>query len=352
VQALPLLKSYVTVTPMQRDLIAVGLTVFVGLGLAPWPGLADPGAAAPRTETVANADEYFPDSMGSRWRYRGEVVETPLQKISNGFVNVSTVKGAETIKGVSVKVFHDTNPGNHGPSDSYYRRDAAGIVYYGSEPGTALEKQLVPYQIVRFPLEFPSSFQQFDRKGLDFGSDLDGDDANEQADVQASVTVVGKESVAVPTGTYPDAIRIEAKMTMQIHLSSDKRVAVGTDTMTAWFAKGVGLVKYVERQEIPPFRSDRGLVTEIMEELEEVEVKRETASLQRCEPPAKRVLAHDAGHHELSQVAFATGLGPDPRQAMAAKGLAAHQRAGDRSVDVEVAHVKGLTGCPDVRRTP
>lgn len=337
---------------MRVGLVTVWLTVLGGVTLASEPGISDPGSAGPGTEAVANADEYFPDSMGSRWRYRGQVVEIPLQKIGNGFVNVSTVKGDETIKGVSVKVFHDTNPGNHGPSDSYYRRDAAGIVYYGSDPGTALEKQLVPYQIVRFPLEFPSSFQQFDRKGLDFGSDLDGDDKNEQADVQASVAVIGKESVAVPAGAYPDAIRIEAKMTMQIHLSGDQRVAVGTDTMTAWFAKGVGLVKYVERQEIPPFRSDRGLVTEIMEELEEVEVKRETASLERCEPPAERVLAHDARHHELSQVAFAAGLGPDPRQAMSSKGLSAHQRTGDGPVDVEVAYVESLAGCPDVRRTP
>src|SRR5881397_4360367 len=309
--------------------------------------------AASGTEVIANADDYFPDTVGSRWRYRGEVAEGPLQKIATKqFVNVSTVKGTETIKGVTVKVFHDTNPSNHGPSDSYYRRDAAGIVYYGSDPGTALEKQLVPYQIVRFPLEFPSSFQQFDRKGLNFGSDLDGDDKNEQADVQASVTVVGKETVSVPSGSYPDALRIEARMTMQIHLSGAQRTAVGTDTMTAWFAKGVGLVKYVERQEIPPFASDRGLVTEITEELEEAEVKTDTASLQRCEPPAQRVLAHDARHHELSQVAFATGLGPDSGQAMSSKGLAANQRAGDGSVDVEVAHVEGLAGCLDIRGTP
>src|SRR2546427_5969839 len=101
-----------------------------------------------------------------------------------------------------------------------------------------------------------------------------------------------------------------------------------------------------------PFASDRGLVTEITEELEEAEVKTDTASLQRCEPPAQRVLAHDARHHELSQVAFATGLGPDSGQAMSSKGLAANQRAGDGPVDVEVAHVEGLAGCLDIRGTP
>ena len=33
-------------------------------------------------------------------------------------------------------------------------------------------------------------------------------------------------------------------MTLRIKLSSVERSAVGTDVMTAWFAKGVGLVKY------------------------------------------------------------------------------------------------------------
>jgi hypothetical protein len=237
-------------------------------------------ATPPGVERVTNAGDYFPDTLGSQWRYRGEVMEGPLQTIAkNGFINVSTVKGTDKIKGVMVKVFHDTNPGNHGPSDSYYRRDPAGIVYYGSEPGTAIERQLIPYQIVRFPIDMPSSFQQFDRKGLDFGSDLDGDEQNEQADMSAIVTVIGREPVSVPAGAYADTVRIEARMTMRISLSGSQRVATGTDTMTAWFAKGVGLVKYVERQELPPLRSDRGMVTEITEELESFTIHPQTSSL-------------------------------------------------------------------------
>lgn len=338
---------------MRRDQVRAGVGFLVGWSLMLAVGMHAPVAAAPRTETVANADAYFPDASGSRWRYRGQVVEGPLQRIdTKEFANVSTVKGADTIKGVGVKVFHDTNPGNHGPSESYYRRDAAGIVYYGSEPGTPLEKQLIPYQIVRFPLEFPSTFQQFDRKGLNFGSDLDGDDKNEQADVEASVTVVGKETVTVPSGSYPDAIRIEARLTMRIRLSSAQRTAVGTDTMTAWFAEGVGLIKYIERQEFPPFKSDRGVVTEITEELEELEIKTEAASLRRCEPPTQRVFADNARHHELREVTFAAGLGADAGQAMSSEGLTAHQGPGDGAVDVEIAHVERLAGCQDIGGAP
>ncbi|MDE3035377.1 MAG: hypothetical protein KGJ14_05325 [Nitrospirota bacterium] len=250
-------------TPTLRTLAAGGLLLLSHLPLAVF---AEP-------ITVPHAEEYFPDQPGSRWKYRGYVEEGPLQKIAGkGFVNVSTVQGVENLKGVTVKVFHDTNPGDHGPSDSYYRRDAVGIVYYGSQPGTPLEKQLVPYQIVRFPLVIPSSFQQFDRKGVTLGTDLDGDEQDERADVEATVTVMGQETVSVPAGSYQDAIRIEARMQMHVSLSGSQRKIYGTDVMTAWFARGVGLITYVERQELPPVRTDRGLITEITEELEEVTI--------------------------------------------------------------------------------
>lgn len=210
--------------------------------------------------------------------------------------------------GLVVTVFHDTNPGNHGPSDSFYRRDAAGVVYYGSEPGTPLERQLTPYQIIRFPMKVAQSFQQFNRTDIDFGSDIDGDGTNEHVDVEGLSTVVGMESITVPAGTYPDAVRVEAKMTLKIRLSSADRTAVGTDVMTAWFAKGVGLVKYIERQELASLKDDRGNITDITEELEEVSVKSVPGLQGRHEPAPEGLLADNASNEKLFQVLFAPGL--------------------------------------------
>ena len=219
---------------------------------------------------IADSADYFPDRIGTRWQYRGQISEGALQTIDNKFfANVSEVVGTKKLNGMPVTVFHDTNPGNHGVSDSFYRRDAVGIVYYGSDPGTPLEKQIVPYQIVRFPMTVPSSFQQFDRSNLDFGSDMDRDGTDEKVDVTGSTSLVGRETITVPAGTYPDAVKVEARMTMTIHLSGGGKPARGTDVMTAWFAKGVGLVKYFERQELSASKEDRGFVTEITEELEE-----------------------------------------------------------------------------------
>lgn len=267
---------------------------FTLLTLSAGPGWADP------MQTVEDSPAYFPDDIGNRWSYRGEVTEGPVQSIDHKvFVNESKVLRTEKRKGVQVTVFHDSNAGNHGPSDSFYRRDAVGIVYHGSEPGTPLERQLVPYQIVQFPLRYPSSFQQFDRKQLDFGNDLDGDGVNERVDVLGTVSVVGRDHVTVPAGQFPDSVHLEARMMLRITLSADNHAVVGTDVMNAWFAKGVGMVKYIERQELPPLRRDRGLVSEIQEELVEYKVKPPAHSFERRESPPKGVLAHDARRHEL-----------------------------------------------------
>jgi hypothetical protein len=98
---------------------------------------------------------------------------------------------------------------------------------------------------------------------------------------------------------------------MRIHLSGTPRTITGTDVMTAWFAKGVGLVKYVERQELSPLE-DRGVITEITEELDSYEIKPIKASLGRSEAPAERLFADHPSEHELHQVVFASRLRSNP----------------------------------------
>ena len=261
--------------------------------------------------SIAHSPDYFPDTIGSHWEYRGQITEGPVQTIEHKFfTNVSTVVGTKTLKGMTVTVFRDSNPGNHGPSTSFYRRDAVGIVYHGSEPGTPLEKQLIPYQIVRFPMKPALAFTQFDKTDLDFGTDMDRDGINEKVDTQGDSVIVGQESITVPAGTFQDAVKVEARMQMIIHLSAEGQAAKGTDVMTAWFAKGVGLVKYVERQELSPLK-DRGMVTEIMEELESYEIKAPNASFDRSEPSTEGLFADNPRDQELHQVVLTSGLRAD-----------------------------------------
>lgn len=244
------------------------LATFLWMSLSTYAYSADSSSLV-----IEDIHEYFPDQLGNEWVYRGRMIQGGMVQIAEKntqFTNVSNVIGKETVDGVEVVVFHDTNPGNQGPSDSYYLRDAAGIRYYGSKPGTTLERQLVPYQIVRFPLEIPSSFKQFNRQGLELGMDIDRDGETETVDIVAVSYVQGRETLTVPAGTYANAVRLEATMTMHVHLSESGRTIRGTDTMTVWFARGVGLLKYIERQTIPSLRSENERVVEVTEVLEKV----------------------------------------------------------------------------------
>jgi len=289
-----------------------GAVVFLGLSLVSLPVMVH--SADTTNFVVEKSHEYLPDHVGNEWVYQGTMTEGGMVQIKNEdtrFTNISKVIGTEILEGVEVTVFHDTNPGNQGPSDSYYRRDAVGIRYYGSKPGTTLERQLVPYQIVRFPLEVPSSFEQFHRNGLDLGMDVDRDGEKETVDIVAIVSVQAQETVMVPAGMYHEAIRLEAKMIMNVHLSESGESIQGTDTMTAWFARGVGLLKYIERQTIPSVRSQNERMIEVIEELEKVTVASDVASLLRSEAPAKRVFGNNLFHHELLKISASSRLPAD-----------------------------------------
>ena len=124
----------------------------------------------------------------------------------------------------------------------------------------------------------------------------------------------------MPAGEFKDAVKVEARMQMQIHLSGSKKTVLGTDVMTAWFVKGVGLVKYVERQDLSPV-DDRGLVTDIMEELESYEVKPPKASLGRGESPTEGLFTDNPSHDELRQVLLTSGFRSDSGKPMAPERL-------------------------------
>ncbi len=288
-----------------------GLKALMILGLV--VGWSNHGLGQITPIVIHDAGVYFPDQTGNEWTYRGRISEGVVNQIEDKtFVNVSKVTGREKKDGVMVTVFHDTNPGDQGPTDSYYLRDAAGIRYYGSKPGTILERQLIPYQIVRFPLEMPSSFHQLDRKALNLGLDLDRDGQAETVDVQATVRINGQEAVTVPLGRYEQAIRMEAHMKLLVHLSGDGTRISGFDTMTLWLVKGVGLVKYIERQMIPMVGAGKDRMIEITEELEEAKLQGGTVLLSRRESPAHGVLARQPLNHELFQIPVSSGLAAHP----------------------------------------
>lgn len=262
---------------------------------------------------IYQPEGFFPDQIGNEWRYDGRILEGTVNQIADKkFENVSKVMGTEKIGGVNVMVFHDTNPGDQEATDSYYFRDAAGIRYYGSKPGTRLEKQLIPYQVVRFPLEIPSSFEQLNRTNLNLGLDIDRDGQAEKVDILATMTIHDQSPVTVPLGSYEKAVRMEAKMKMLVHLSRDGRQVKGFDAMTVWFVKDIGLVKYTERQMVPSPSTGKDRMIEITEELKEAKLQGGTQLLSRRKNSMHGILRDHSLNHKLLQVSFPTGFDSHP----------------------------------------
>ena len=223
---------------------------------------------------LEKTEEYFPDGLGSVWEYVGHTHTEKIEHISLvTFKNEVTTIGTSNMNGVTVKIFRETNQGNKGPTDGYFRRDDTGIVYHGSRPTTPFEQQLVPYRILNFPLVLGGTFQQLNKTNVDMQADLDGDGHPEHGDVVADARIVGYESVTVGAGTFPQALRIDAAMTLSVTMSKKRNRAISQDRISSWFVRGVGLVKYEEIIEAPPVLETRGAVTYLSEELESYTIK-------------------------------------------------------------------------------
>ena len=252
--------------------------VFLATALTAMMGIAGNATQAadskPLLQEVQNTEEYFPDGIGSVWRYLGHTHTETIERIAEvKFQNEVATIGTSNMHGVTVKIFRETNQGNKGPTDGFFRRDTAGLMYYGSQPTTPFEQQLVPYHVLDFPLVLGSTFQQLNKTNVDMQVDLDGDGRPERGNVVADVRIVGYEPVTVAAGTFPEALRIDAVMTISITLTHNQHVAISEDRMTSWFVRGVGLVKYVETIEAPPILETRSEITYLSEELESYTIK-------------------------------------------------------------------------------
>lgn len=226
------------------------------------------GISFARAEETAipQVERYFPDEVGMSWSYRGSVVDD-VQRVSS-YLNTAAVKGTAEKKGKQVKIFTESNQADEGPAESYFVRDKDGISYFGGQPTTPFENQLVPYRVIQFPLILNKTFSQID-KSITFARDLDEDGKDEQALVQAEIVALGFETVSVPAGVFKDSLKLEGRMKIFITLSSNGKVLLMTDQTTNWFAPDVGMVKGIEKTEFPSPDGSNPNGTIITEELSE-----------------------------------------------------------------------------------
>lgn len=211
--------------------------------------LMSAGGPGQTTDGPGDIGNYIPLDRPMSWTYQGTEQITGQPPLS--YSNTATIAGTATVKGVLTTVLSETNPLNSDRSiDSYYTKDSRGVTFHGdNDTPDVLTPQLVPYLSHRFPLGTGSSFEEVNRKGLDFGEDLDGDGKNEKIDILSIVTVLGFESVSVPAGLFPNCAKVETTNTLKAIPSSNGATVSLIVNQTAWYAPGVGPVKRVLKVE-------------------------------------------------------------------------------------------------------
>lgn len=214
------------------------------------PGIAafllSAGGPGQTSEGTGDIGNYVPLAPIRTWSFQG--TDTTTGQVPIPYSNTTTISGTKLVGGVETTVLSDTNFRHDGAAESYYTKDGRGLTFHGNNDSTdVVTPQLVPHLTIRFPFGTGSTFEEINKKGLNFGQDLDGDGTNEKADLLSIVTVKGFESVTVPAGTFSNCVKVERQATVTVIVSSNgTRVSVqGTETI--WLASGIGQVKYVSQ---------------------------------------------------------------------------------------------------------
>lgn len=176
----------------------------------------------------------FPLNEGDRWVYE-------VNDGANSGEETVLAGGSRMVNGKSAIEVHTTPPTGAGSTD-YYVKSAGSLALVGDDSGDANASLLYPIRLLTLPLSAGDTFVQLDKKGLDFGTDVDGDGKNEHFDIHSEVQVVDEETVSTPAGDF-HAMKVQTIAKETIVLSFNGERHIDTVTMTEWYQSGVGIVK-------------------------------------------------------------------------------------------------------------
>jgi hypothetical protein len=214
-------------------------------------GFITAAAAAGQTpQGTGDVGNFYPFEQGNIWRYNGtRTVSGP----TIGYDNTVFVsgQGPAPIHGVNSTIFTETNDEGEGRAEkSYGVKGLSGITSYGNDdPNDNISRQLAPFQVVHFPLTLGATTILAERDGLDWGEDEDGDGRNETFNIKLFQTVLGTESVIVPAGNFPIALKIVQKAVFIVMFTTG-RSATLIQTNTGWHVSGVGAIKELVQAQV------------------------------------------------------------------------------------------------------
>ena len=201
------------------------------------------GNTLPSFSGPGDVENFFPDAPGTSWNYF-VAASNPAPGVPSSYMDSITVTGTKPITGQTASVFLESNPSGSGmPLENYFLRNAGGVAFMGTNDATdTVTAGLVPQIVALFPLS-PGVVAQFDKAGLDFGADLDGDGIDETVNVGVTNTVVDFEPLSLGIGSFARTLKATQALNGSVILSSTKMSIPFSSTQTTWSAPGIGIIR-------------------------------------------------------------------------------------------------------------
>jgi len=188
---------------MVRGRAMFAVLVFAGLGLI----MA--GCSSLQSTSGGGGENYFPHAQGNTWRHPS----------TDGSSQVMTVEGTTSVGSITVQKFsscYHSASGYTSTSEAYYKIDGSGVYSHGSPNYPSS----VGIPFIVFPLDVGKTW-----------------DVIISGSTSAKATVVSKENVTVPAGTF-DCYKVSYSSTYMNYVGSTE-----TNTSTVWFGNNAGIVK-------------------------------------------------------------------------------------------------------------
>lgn len=196
-----------------------------GNGLAPSSGPGD-------------TQSYFPLEAGNSWLFNATT--TDVRAASSAGDLTFMINGTKSVLNQSATVETQTSSViAQGSIDNYYLPTPGGISFLGNSDTTdTISPQIVPYAQLLFPVR-QGAVSTLTAKNLPLGKDSAGNSITlnfTQTIVNADV-----ESVAVPAGTYANALKQVTTISGTAVDGSQSIPVSGSET--SWLVPGIGIVK-------------------------------------------------------------------------------------------------------------
>ena len=201
------------------------------------------GNSLPPSTGPGDVENFFPNEPGSSWNYFATVTN-PLPGEPAFYMDSVTVTGTKAVLGQLASIFLESNPyGSGSPVEAYYYKNDGGVAFLGTNDVTdEITPKMVPFIVGLFPVS-PGVVAKFDKNGLDFGDDLDGDGINETVNLTLTSTVIGFEPISIGIGSFANTAKHNESITGSVVLSFSKVAVPFSASMTRWSAAGVGVIK-------------------------------------------------------------------------------------------------------------